>query len=139
MTERSAPRAGTHTWLVAAGMLAVCAAGVGLACGWRRGDPKATAPNPEPQPPAADATAPFAQWPRGVRPDAVVVLSGQTFGLLQPCGCSAKQLGGLERRANFLAGLRAKGWPVVGADLGDLVQPHGAIPEQSLMKYATAM
>jgi hypothetical protein len=138
MTERNAPRAWTRSWVVVS-LLAICAAGVGLACGWRHGESSSTA-NPEPQqPPAGDPTALFGQWPQGVKPDAVVVLSGQTFGLLQPCGCSAKQLGGLERRANFIAGLRAKGWPVVGADLGDLVQEKGAIPEQTLMKYVTAM
>jgi hypothetical protein len=97
-------------------------------------------------PPPAPRTEPtlggiplFAGWPKDTRPEAVIVLSGQTFGFLQPCGCSRPQMGGLERRANFIASLRAKGWPVVGMDLGDLYPARGAVAEQSLMKYATAM
>lgn len=73
------------------------------------------------------------------KPDAAIVLSGQTFGFLQPCGCSRPQFGGLERRANFFAGLKAKGWPVVGLDLGDVYPAKSPVPEQSLMKYVTTM
>lgn len=110
---------------------------------WNTGaEPTIAQPDPVQSPPAAATAgqpALFAHWPKDAKPDAVIALSGQTFGLLQPCGCSAKQLGGLERRANFLNGLRAKGWNIVGADLGELFQPKGAIPEQSLLKYGTAM
>ena len=71
----------------------------------------------------------FNDWPKGQKPDAVIVLSGQTFGYLQPCGCSRPQIGGLER-AVFIESLRAKGWPVAGVDLGDLYpetgRPRGA-------------
>lgn len=81
----------------------------------------------------------FAEWPKDTNPDAVLVLSGQTFGFLQPCGCSRPQVGGLERRANFIATLKAKGWQVAGLDLGDLYPAKGPVAEQSLLKYATAM
>src|SRR6476646_7006724 len=60
--------------------------------------------------PAAAQPQPFATWPRDTKPDAVLVITGQTYGYLQPCGCSRPQIGGLERRANFIAGLKAKGW-----------------------------
>jgi hypothetical protein len=46
-------------------------------------------------------TSLFATWPKA-KPEAVIVLSGQTFGHVQPCGCSRPQMGGLERRANFI-------------------------------------
>lgn len=81
----------------------------------------------------------FALWPKDAKPDAVVVLSGQSFGLLQPCGCSRPQLGGLERRANFMKGMRDKGWPVIGADLGDIYPNKSLVEEQASLKYITAM
>jgi hypothetical protein len=89
----------------------------------------------------------FASWPPNVKPDAVLVLSGQTFGFLQPCGCTRPQQGGLERRANFVAQMRAKGWHVAGFDLGDVYPvrtptgPSGIVasPEQSLLNYVTTM
>ncbi|MBY0513984.1 MAG: hypothetical protein K2P78_08755, partial [Gemmataceae bacterium] len=142
MTVRSAsPAARTRFGMMLAGLLLFCAAAGGLAYACNYGFPWRT-PTAEPkladQPEPVLGKADFAHWPKA-RPDAVIVLSGQTFGLLQPCGCSARQLGGLERRANLLAQLRGKGWPVVGADLGDLYQPKGAIPEQSVLKYGTAM
>jgi hypothetical protein len=82
---------------------------------------------------------PFASWPKGVTPDAVIVITGQTYGYLQPCGCSRPQLGGLERRSNFVASLRAKGWPTTGVDLGDVLPMSGVVPEQPVLKYAITM
>lgn len=89
----------------------------------------------------------FATWPKDKKPDAVIVVSGQTFGHLQPCGCSRPQQGGLERRAVFMNGLRAKGWPVAGLDLGDVYPARNPIgpsgirtsPEQASEKYRFAM
>src|SRR5438552_13485852 len=37
---------------------------------------------------------------------------------MEPCGCSLTQSGGLARRANFLAKLEEKGWPLAGLDVG---------------------
>ena len=82
--------------------------------------------------------APFFHWPKDQKPDAVVVLTGQTWGYLRPCGCSEKQTGGLERRANLIASLRKKGWPVTAADLGDVPPPAG-LTDQVALKYKTAM
>jgi hypothetical protein len=81
----------------------------------------------------------FATWPQDRKPDAVVVLTGQTFGYLRPCGCSAQQKGGLERRANLIAMLKAKGWPVTAADLGDVAPPKAGVHEQNMLKYRYAM
>jgi hypothetical protein len=90
------------------------------------------------EPPTVDGFKPFSHWPQDRKPDAVLVLTGQTYGYLSPCGCSRPQRGGLERRANFMQGLRDKGWPVVGLDLGDIAPPK-KIAEQDLLKYKTQM
>ncbi|CAN5598941.1 hypothetical protein BH11PLA2_BH11PLA2_48520 [soil metagenome] len=80
----------------------------------------------------------FTHWPQNHKPEAVLVLTNQTFGYLSPCGCSRPQKGGLERRYNFMQSLRAKGWPVIGLDGGD-VSPPKKIAVQDLLKYETAM
>jgi hypothetical protein len=96
----------------------------------------------DPPPPLATNSRPvdyFASWPRDRKPDAVLVITGQTFGYLQPCGCSRPQLGGLERRFVFIQSLKQRGWPVAGVDLGDIPPSAAAIPEQLLLKYATTL
>lgn len=151
MTETNTRPAGARNGrravgLLAAGLLAGGLIYLGTTALCRtggEGDGK-TPPGGEP---TVDGEKLFATWPAGVKPDAVLVLSGQTFGFLQPCGCTRPQKGGLERRANFFAQLRAKGWPVAGFDLGDVhpartpTGPSGIAtpPEQTLMKYVTTM
>ncbi len=81
----------------------------------------------------------FSTWPAAQKPEAVLILSGQTFGFLSPCGCSRPQTGGLERRANLVARLKTKGWPVAGVDLGDFYPARSAVKEQGLLKYVTGM
>lgn len=106
---------------------------------WGLGSSEAAAP-PSPPPVAGiGGVKLFALWPQDAKPDAVIVLSGETYGLLQPCGCSRPQLGGLERRANFMKGLREKGWPVIGVDLGDLFPTKALVPEQARLRYVTTM
>jgi len=82
----------------------------------------------------------FEGWPKD-KPDLVFVVTGQTYGYLKPCGCSQFQLGGLERRANFMNQMRDKGWRVVGLDLGDIMptKEYKSLYEQSLKKYETTM
>ncbi|QEL18174.1 multiheme c-type cytochrome [Limnoglobus roseus] len=80
----------------------------------------------------------FATWPKGVTPEVAIVLTGQTYGYMSPCGCSRPQKGGLERRANFLKDLRAKGWPVMAVDLGDVAPPK-KIQDQDYLKYEVTM
>ncbi|HTU89637.1 MAG TPA: hypothetical protein VMF69_06030, partial [Gemmataceae bacterium] len=41
-------------------------------------------------------------FPNWGKPDFVVVLSAQQHGYMLPCGCSEPQVGGLERRYNFI-------------------------------------
>lgn len=89
----------------------------------------------------ADLQILFAKWPEGRKPDLVLVLSGQTYGYLQKCGCSSPQKGGLERRFNFIESLKDRGWEVVGLDVGDVPRPlpYSPTPEQTLTKYEVAM
>jgi len=81
----------------------------------------------------------FAGWPANQKPDAVIVFTGQTYGYLQPCGCSRPQTGGLERRAVFIESLKAKGWSVAGVDLGDVYPEKVALAKQGKLKYVAAM
>ena len=81
----------------------------------------------------------FADWPKE-NPDLVIVVSGQTFGYLSPCGCSRPQYGGLERRYNLIQWLKGKGWEVIGLDAGDVAAPPGkGLKEQALKKYHFTM
>src|SRR5262245_47752847 len=94
-------------------------------------------PAPATAQPAIAVPDPFAAWPKDAKPDAVLIISGQTYGYLQPCGCSRPQLGGLERRANLVKSIRDRGWPVAGFDLGDVPPAAGILPDQVALKYGT--
>ena len=61
----------------------------------------------------------FETWPE---PAAVLVLTGEQHGYLEPCGCSENQAGGMARRSDLMKQLRARGWAVTGLDLGGTVQ-----------------
>jgi hypothetical protein len=79
----------------------------------------------------------FHLWPKDRAPDLALVLTGETYSYLQPCGCSPVQHGGLARRYNFLQGLiNDRHWPVVALDLGDVAQHNGP---QTLLKYTVMM
>jgi hypothetical protein len=88
----------------------------------------------------------FKGW---TKPDLAILLSGQTFGYLQPCGCSRPQNGGLVRRYNMFRLLEKKGWQVAGIDLGEIypnkaylsdqVKADGFLPEQAREKFKTTL
>jgi hypothetical protein len=85
----------------------------------------------------------FPEWPKERKPDFVIVITGQTYGYLQKCGCSDPQKGGLERRFNFIEGFKAHGIEAIPLDIGD-VAPHlnddfQLQHAQALLKYKTAM
>ena len=88
-------------------------------------------------------TGPLAPFFRGWdKPDLVLVVSAEQHGYLLPCGCSEPQKGGLERRYNFIQMLKARGWPVVAVDLGNVPQteaPAGLPNVEGLIKYQYAM
>jgi nitrate reductase cytochrome c-type subunit len=76
-----------------------------------------------PQPLPTGLAAPPAPLLEGwERPAAALLLSGEQFGYLEPCGCSITQSGGLARRARLEAMLREKGWPIAGLDAGDTLK-----------------
>jgi hypothetical protein len=83
----------------------------------------------------------FSDWPD---PRAVVVVTGELDGYIEPCGCTGKenQKGGLSRRHNFLRALAASGWPTVALDLGGQVKRFGRQTEakfQSIVDGLRAM
>src|SRR5262245_37326036 len=106
-------------WPVAATVLGLLLVGGVLttslltAC-WRRGpeDGPPEASGGGSAPPASDPPAPrlFRDWPTDRKPDIALILSGQQHSYLKFCGCSSPQLGGFERRYNFMAQLRGRGW-----------------------------
>ena len=107
--------------------------------------PGSAEPSPQPAPPSSPMSRPlpeglFSDWPANQKPELVLVLTGQQHSYLKFCGCTERQLGGFERRYNFIAKLRERGWPVVSVDLGDLVTlQSGTQVEQSLLKFDTAI
>ncbi|HAK95599.1 MAG TPA: hypothetical protein DCM87_11485 [Planctomycetes bacterium] len=92
----------------------------------------AAATPPAPVPPApAKAEAPAA------RKSVTLVYGGELQGYLTPCGCSEGMIGGLARRATFLADLRQKsGGALVNVDLGNLVKEPS---RQSELKFMTIL
>lgn len=139
-TPIRSPRSAFGGRLAAVVCAVVC---VGVATGFWVMTRKPGEPSVIPTPGATDkpiAATPgplFTNWPKAT-PELAIVLTGQTYGYLSPCGCSRPQKGGLERRANFVESFRAKGWEVVGLDLGDVVSQKG-LPEQNLLKYRATM
>jgi hypothetical protein len=86
----------------------------------------------------------FTAWGKR-KPDVVLLLSGEQHGYVLPCGCSEPQVGGLERRYNLVRLLKARGWPIVAVDLGNIAQkegiqgPVGLQNLQGVPKYVVSM
>jgi hypothetical protein len=124
---------------IAAGVLAVSGFVLAWATLFRQSpDPPQHAAAPETK---VEPQRLFETWPQDRKPDLVLFLTGQMHGYLQKCGCSHPQKGGLERRYNFIESLKARGWEVVGLDVGDVPHPlpYTPTPKQTLAKYETAM
>jgi hypothetical protein len=107
--------------------------------------PKTDTDRAAPGPPLATEVAsggsqPFAGWPV---PAAALVISGEQFGYLEPCGCTEGQLGGLKRRYELVERLRTQQkWPLALVDLGSLLKdPAGARGgfEESKLKFDVAL
>ena len=105
-------------------------------------DPLPKSDSPKSDSPAEDrakATKLPANWPN---PAAVLVVSGEMDGYLEPCGCAQGQLGGLIRRLDFVDKLRAQNWPVALIDLGSLIKDPAAArggSEQAKIKFGIAL
>ncbi len=139
--KRPAPARGT-AFKVGALVLATLCLVIGAACWLHKGEKAEDAPQGTA---GDDGSGLFFGWDT---PLFAVVLSAQEHGYLQPCGCSDPQIGGLERRYNFLQSLRlpkdkgGRGWPVVAYDLGDIAQtqaPAKLANTQALIKYHYSM
>jgi hypothetical protein len=80
----------------------------------------------------------FTDWPK---PRAVLVLTGELDGYIEPCGCTGKenQKGGLSRRQNFLRALEAAGWPVVPVDVGGQVKRFGRQTESKFQSIVDGL
>ena len=99
------------------------------------GDSASTRPRP------GGPTKLFADW-WSPQPACVLVISGEQDGYLQPCGCTDGQLGGLGRRDDLIAKLRAQKWAVAAIDLGNLILNPGSSRggfEQEKVKFGIAL
>jgi hypothetical protein len=76
-------------------------------------------------------------------PAAAILISGEQLGYLEPCGCTAGQLGGLLRRYELAERIATREkWPLVSVDLGSLVKDPGSArggPEQARLKFHIAL
>jgi hypothetical protein len=90
--------------------------------------------------PAPEGGKLFAGWPT---PAGALLISGEQFGYLEPCGCTQGQLGGLKRRYDLVERLRGEQkWPLVLLDLGALIKdPAGSRGgfEQAKLKFDVAL
>lgn len=95
--------------------------------GPQRATPRPSMKHPEP-PNAGGGEQPKSRAAvagRAGRPGTVLLLyTGEQRGHLEPCGCTTPQIGGLPRRATFLAALSPDPAPVV-VDDGDMVADPG--------------
>src|SRR5262245_26037645 len=92
------------------GLAALVLVGIGIVAG-RAPAQSATAKD------AQREQAEFAGW---TKPAAVLLISGQQYGYIEPCGCTGltNQKGGLMRRDALLASLLERGWQVIPFDAG---------------------
>ncbi|MDH3285911.1 MAG: hypothetical protein OEQ13_14355, partial [Acidobacteriota bacterium] len=91
--------------------------------------------------PAARATS---DSPRGV-----ILFSGNVIGFLEECGCPKAPLGGLDKRAGYIAGLK-RNWPAAwqvlldAGNFSDMPSPSGRrktgglVEAMNLLEYAAA-
>ena len=80
----------------------------------------------------------FTGWEK---PAAVIVVTGELDGYIEPCGCTGKenQKGGLSRRRNFLHAIEEAGWPLVAVDLGGQVRRFGRQSEAKFQSIADGL
>lgn len=72
-------------------------------------------------------------WPT---PAVAMMITGETHGYIEPCGCTENQSGGVSRRADLLRQMRQRGWSTFGLDLGGTVKRDR---RQSKLKFETIL
>lgn len=77
-------------------------------------------------------------WPK---PQAVLLLTGQQHGYIEPCGCTGldRQKGGIIRRDTLLKELSDRGWNMVPVDVGNQVRRTGKQAEIQFRTTANAL
>ncbi|OYW17764.1 MAG: hypothetical protein B7Z55_11895, partial [Planctomycetales bacterium 12-60-4] len=70
------------------------------------------------------------------KPAVALMLSGEMFGYMEPCGCSLTQSGGLERRGHLQQKLQEKGWNVAAFDAGGTLK---RARQQDQIKFETIL
>lgn len=107
------------------------------------GSPPASAPASKADARAADDAESsgklFSKW---ADPKAVLIVSGEMEGYLEPCGCTGGQMGGLIRRQDLVEHIKAQGLPHALIDLGNLTKdPTSARGgfEQAKIKFGIAL
>lgn len=147
--------AGVRVWTAALGLLLSTCVFVVVGCG---GDKDRPAPANIAEPPKGAGSQPLqtvetagetegsgrrllADWPEE-HFEGALLLTGEMLGYQEPCGCAAKQKGGLVRRAIFVELLRRQGWKLALADLGSLIpDPSNALggPDQTKLKLSYSL
>ena len=56
------------------------------------------------------------------KPEALLVLTGEQHGYLEPCGCSLTQSGGVSRRGDMFKQISDRNWEFLSFDLGGMVK-----------------
>lgn len=90
---------------------------------------------------SSDASAPKSGRPLLANlgsPAAVLIITGEQDGYMEPCGCTEDQSGGLLRRFDLVERIHAQNWPTALIDLGSLIRdPAGARGgfEQAKLKF----
>jgi hypothetical protein len=106
--------------------------------------PKSPGTGPSPNPVAAvQPASPIDKLLADLdKPAAVLIVSGQQQGYMEPCGCSAEQIGGLIRRYDFIERLQQQKLPVALIELGSLLNypanARGGL-EQAKIKFDYAV
>lgn len=124
--------------LTAVALVAVLIPSLWMVNGCEAPDPDESAPPDQPAETQTDSDIPeivdiCADWPQ---PAAVLAITGQMHGYLEPCGCSEPQYGGIARRADLLRQLNERDWPVIPLDLGGTLRRSR---QQSGHKFQTLM
>ncbi len=94
-----------------------------------------------PESSASSAAAPSSKKPLLANlgnPAAVLIVTGEQAGYMEPCGCTEDQSGGLLRRFDLVERIHAQKWPTALIDLGSSIKdPAGARGglEQAKLKF----